>query len=59
MKKKLILKKKKSFEMISNNAKTEDSDQSSAKSLIKQTNNVSININDPNLNLLDNFEYIQ
>ena len=59
MKNKLIIKEKKSFEIISNNAKTEDSDQSSAKSLIKQTNNVSININDSNLNLLDNFEYIQ
>ena len=59
MKKKLILEKKNSIEIISNNAKTEDSEQSSAKSLIKQTNNVSININDSNLNLLDNFEYIQ
>ena len=59
MKKKLIFKKKKSFEIISNNAKTEDSDQSSAKSLIKKNNNVSINFNDSNLNLLDNFEFIQ
>jgi hypothetical protein len=59
MKKKLIFKKKKSFEIISNNAKTEDSDQSSAKSLIKKNNNDSINFNDSNLNLLDNFEFIQ
>jgi len=59
MKKKLILEKKKPLEAISNNAKTEDSEQSSAKSLIKPANNVFNDINESSLNLLDNFEYIQ
>lgn len=59
MKKELILEKQKTLEVINNNAKTEDSEQSSSKSLIKQNNNVSININESNLNLLDNFEFIQ
>lgn len=59
MKKELILEKKKPLEVISNNAKTEDSEQSSTKSLIKQNKNVYIDINESNLNLLDNFEFIQ
>ena len=59
MKKKLILEKKKPLEAISNNAKTEDSEQSSAKSLIKPANNIFNDINESSLNLLDNFEYIQ
>ena len=54
-----MLEKEKPLEVTSNNVKTEDSDQSSAKSLIKKNNNVSINFNDSNLNLLDNFEFIQ
>jgi hypothetical protein len=59
MKKELMLEKEKPLEVTSNNVKTEDSDQSSTKSLIKQINNVFININESNLNLLDNFEFIQ